>query len=73
MEKKKKRTLLYVKSSSVFNQYDIIYIYIINSINGILILKKTIRHHSHVFSVFNKAVSVSSWVCAIYYSNVTTN
>lgn len=36
----KKRTLLYVKSSSVFIQYDIIYIYIINSIKGILILKR---------------------------------
>lgn len=36
----KKRTLLYVKSSSVFIQYDIIYIYIINSITGILILKR---------------------------------
>lgn len=36
----KKRTLLYVKSSSVFIQYDIIYLYIINSIKGILILKR---------------------------------
>lgn len=36
----KKRTLLYVKSSSVFIQYDIIYIYIINSIKRILILKR---------------------------------
>lgn len=36
----KERTLLYVKSSSVFIQYDIIYIYIINSIKGILILKR---------------------------------
>lgn len=36
----KKRTLLYVKSSSVFIQYDTIYIYIINSIKGILILKR---------------------------------
>lgn len=36
----KKRTLLYVKSSSVFIQYDIMYIYIINSIKGILILKR---------------------------------
>lgn len=36
----KKRTLLYVKSSSVFIQYEIIYIYIINSIKGILILKR---------------------------------
>lgn len=36
----KKRTLLYVKSSSAFIQYDIIYIYIINSIKGILILKR---------------------------------
>lgn len=36
----KKRTLLYVKSSPVFIQYDIIYIYIINSIKGILILKR---------------------------------
>lgn len=36
----KKRTLLYVKSSSVFIQYDIIYMYIINSIKGILILKR---------------------------------
>lgn len=29
-----------MKSSSVFIQYDIIYIYIINSIKGILILKR---------------------------------
>lgn len=36
----KKRPLLYVKSSSVFIQYDTIYIYIINSIKGILILKR---------------------------------
>lgn len=39
----KKRTLLYVKSSSVFIQYDIIYIYIINSIKGILIFKRLLN------------------------------
>lgn len=58
-----------MKSSSVFIQYDIIYIYIINSIKGILILKRlldiTVMYFQYLIKQFQLVLEYMPYTTVI--------